>query len=131
MTRSRSNLHSSSFLTLVALTPILWPFHSGGNFIGGLVSFPILTTGAFPRIFGLTSVHRLARCRLCCCRRGSCCRWSCGWLSSGAFSATFCNVVFFRDLGRLICGLVSSPFLLARFDCLLLSQRGRCRKSRN
>src|SRR5262249_10948092 len=65
------------------------------------------------------------------CRRGSCCRWSCGWLGSGTFSPTFCNVVFFRDLGRLICGLVSPPFLLARFDRFLLSQRGRYRKSRN
>ena len=62
--RSRRNLHSSSFLALVALAPILWPLHSGWNFIGGLVSFPILTTGAFPRIFGLTSVLRLAHYRL-------------------------------------------------------------------
>lgn len=127
----RSNLHSSSFFALVALTPILWPLHSGGDFIGGLVSFPILTTGALPRILGLTSVLRLARYRLGCCRRRSCCRWSCGWLSSGTFSPTFCNVVFFRDLGRLICRLVSSPFLLARFDRFLLSQRRRCRKGRN
>src|SRR5262245_24227881 len=119
--------HSCGFLALVAVAPILRPLHSGGNLTGGLVSFPILTAGAFARILGLATVLRLA-CRWfgCRCRRS---RWRSGWgrcrLSSGAFSPTFCDIGLFRDLISLIGRLVCLPFLLAHFDCFLLSQRRR------
>jgi hypothetical protein len=117
--------HSGGFFALVAVAPILRPSHPLRHFPGCLFGLPLRTTGSLASVFGLLGVGWLFCRRFRCHRRRSSCRSGRGLCSVGS---AFRNVVFFGDLGRLVCGFVGSPFFLAGLHCLLLRKRRRCRK---
>ena len=123
--------HSGSLFPFVALAPIFRPSHPRRYFARSLVSLPIRCAGSFPSIFCLPAVGRFlgrSGCHLCCrCRCGSCRgRSRCRWLF--CICSAFGNICLFTDLGGLICGLVSSPFLFTGLNRFFLRERRRRRK---
>src|SRR5262249_14225116 len=94
------------------------------------IGLPIRTAGSLTSICCLTATGgffccsgtRCWRCRRRRGRSGCPCRLLC------SLSPAFRNVVSFGDLCRLIRGLVGSPLLSARLDCLFLRKRRCCGK---
>ena len=108
--RTRSSISAKSFLP--ALSPLLFPPSTPSRKLARAHIRPAWHRRAFlpPSWCGHRRGSGRSGRRLC------------------SFGSAFCNKVFFGDLGRLVCGFVGSPLLLAILHRFLLRKRRRSRK---